>query len=244
MRKQGLDERSLWDLESFSEAKGLASWMSRQWAPVEGLRVVEVGAGIGTFTAHLIAGGAEEVIALEPDPACLDVLRERFDEAGRVELVGEEVPGCQMLEEASVDLVICQNVLEHVEDDRLAFEEMVSALVPGGRIFLLVPALPRLFGSLDAQYGHLRRYQPADLRELAAENKLEDLSIRYFNALGIIGWWVKCRIRATGIGSASLRVYETFLKAWRPVEDRVRIPVGLSLILEARKPAAVSESAR
>ena len=55
------------------------------------------------------------------------------------------------------------DVIEHVSDDR---EFLVSALFhlrPGGRVFINVPADPRLFSSYDEAVGHVRRYVASDL---------------------------------------------------------------------------------
>jgi hypothetical protein len=58
-----------------------------------------------------------------------------------------------------------------------------------------------------------------------------------FNALGIPGWWARNLTGARGIGAAPLRVYEALLALWRPIERRISLPVGLSLIVHARRPA-------
>jgi hypothetical protein len=38
------------------------------------------------------------------------------------------------------------------------------------------------------------------------------------------------------VGGAPLRIYEALLAGWRPIEERVDLPVGLSLIVQARRP--------
>ncbi len=42
-----------------------------------------------------------------------------------------------------MDTVICLNVLEHAEDDLGALRNIYSALLPGGRAIVLVPAARR-----------------------------------------------------------------------------------------------------
>jgi SAM-dependent methyltransferase len=130
-------------------------------------------------------------------------------------------------------MVLCQNVLEHVEDDRSAVVTMAAALRRGGRLVILVPAHPRLYGSLDRSFGHHRRYTREGLLALTRGIDLEVRALYSFNLLGIPGWWVKSRRGAKDLGAASLAVYEQFLRVWRPLEERVRPSWGLSLILQA-----------
>jgi SAM-dependent methyltransferase len=85
--------------------------------------------------------------------------------------------------EASFDAVICNHVLEHVSDDRLAMRELLRVLRPGGWAMLQVPVDPgrettfedpavtnpkerrRAFG----QYDHVRAYGRDYPRRLASQ---------------------------------------------------------------------------
>ena len=131
---------------------------------------------------------------------------------------------------------MCQNVLEHIDDDGGAVASMAATLRPGGHMTLLVPAHPRLYNRLDRSYDHHRRYTRERLVGLVetAGLKLDDLYS--FNLLGVPGWWVQGFRRSPGLGTGSLRVYEALLRAWKPVERRVRLPWGLSLIAHASRP--------
>ena len=113
---------------------------------------------------------------------------------------------------------------------------MASSLRRGGRLGVLVPAGPRLFGSLDLDYGHERRYTRAMLDKVLARAGLKVAELYPFNTLGIPGWWLKSRIGATSLGDRSLALYEALLPLWRPVEERVRLPWGLSLVAHAERP--------
>jgi SAM-dependent methyltransferase len=204
-----------------------------------GPRVLEVGPGIGTFSARLLDAAAEQLLLVEPHAACVAELERRFAGDPRVEVRAETLPGAPSVAAAagSFDFALSQNVLEHIVEDRAAVAAMARALRPGGRLMALVPAHPRLYGSLDRAYRHVRRYTPERLRCLARDAGLQVERISYFNALGIAGWWARNRIGARGLGGRSIRAYEALLALWRPVERRVELPVGLSLVMYARRPA-------
>jgi SAM-dependent methyltransferase len=233
-----VEKQALWDLESLGRATRLADWMFNQFSGAAQGAAVEVGAGIGTFSARLLAGGVESLLLIEPDEMCADVLEKRFAGDPRVRLVREQLPDAPALLERpdSFDFILCQNVLEHVHDDSRAVEVMASSLRRGGRLGVLVPAGPRLFGSLDREYGHERRYTRAGLRGLLEHAGLRVTDLHPFNTLGIPGWWLKSRIGATSLGNRSLALYEALLPFWRPLEERVRLPWGLSLVADAERP--------
>ena len=234
------EQAILEELETLARARRLGDWMFDELCGGDARgRVAEVGAGIGTFSDRLLATGIEELLQLEPEPTCATLLERRYGGDSRVSIVREEVPGSPTLRRRAgeLDLVLCQNVLEHVEDHRAAVRVMAQALRPGGELALLVPAHPRLFGALDDAYGHHRRYTPELLRELVEDAGLEVRLLQHFNALGIPGWWLKNRTGSQRIGPLALRAYELMVGAWRPLEGRLRPPVGLSLIVRARRPA-------
>jgi SAM-dependent methyltransferase len=95
-------------------------------------RILENGCGVGMYVQHLSHFGGE-VIGLEYD-------FERAAEARKsashiLQAAGELVP----LPPSTFDLILSHEVLEHVQDDRRAVQEMVRLLKPGGRIVLFVP---------------------------------------------------------------------------------------------------------
>ncbi len=95
-------------------------------------RVLENGCGVGMYLEKLSAHGGT-VLGLEYD-------RERAREARTrsphvLTAAGEAVP----LPSGTFDLILSHEVIEHVQDDRLAIREMVRVLRPGGRIALFCP---------------------------------------------------------------------------------------------------------
>jgi SAM-dependent methyltransferase len=228
----------LWDLENFNSARRLGDWMFEQFAPFARGDVVEVGAGIGTFSRRVLAHGVESLLLIEPEPPCADLLERGWGADSRVTVARETLPESRALRgwAGRADFVLCQNVLEHVPDDGPAVNAMADALRPGGHLTLLVPAHPRLYGRLDRLYHHHRRYTPERLQRLAADAGLEVVDLYPFNLLGVPGWWVNKYRRRPRVSRGALRVYEALLRAWKPIEERRRPPWGLSLILHARRP--------
>ena len=151
---------------SLARARRLCDWMFEQYGGEVRGSVAEVGAGIGTFSERILAAGAESLLAVDPEPAPAAVLEERLHGDPRVTIVREQLPAAPSLRPSAFDLVVCQNVLEHIEDDVAAVGTLGTALQPDGRLVLLVPAHPGLFSELDRAFGHYRRYTRASLTRI------------------------------------------------------------------------------
>ena len=103
-------------------------------------------------------------------------------------------------------------------------------LSPGGRAVVLVPALPHLSGSLDHELGHTRRYTRTSLGRLMTKAGFRVERLIYFNLVGMLVWWFNARIRkVTRIPIEQLRYFDALVPLLR-LEDRLRLPVGQSVI--------------
>jgi SAM-dependent methyltransferase len=233
-----VSDEDLWALRRLAEAHRLQEWMFSVLRPSAPGPMVEIGAGIGTFSASLLAAGADPLLLVEPEDACAEELRRRFAGDPRVELAQEFIPDAPTLRSrpGTFAYALCQNVLEHIEDDAEGLRSVVASLRPGGELAVLVPAHPFLFGRLDRRFGHFRRYTRPTLRRLIADAGAELFALRSFNLLGVPGWWIAGRTEWHDIGEGSLRAYEALVRFARPVEDMVRLPLGLSLVARARRP--------
>lgn len=128
-----------------------------------GRKVLNAGAGQGTFSQRLLERGFE-VTSTDASDAAVAVLRER---AGG-EVVQADV-GALPFPERTFDAVVLGEVLEHVDDDGAALQECRRVLAPGGVLAASVPANPAWFGPSDRWAGHRRRYsRPALLGAAAA----------------------------------------------------------------------------
>jgi len=94
--------------------------------------ILENGCGVGMYVEHL-SPFSGTVIGLEYD-------FERTVEAGMnsphiLNAAGEFIP----LPSSTFDLIISHEVIEHVQDDRAALQEMIRVLKPGGRAVIFCP---------------------------------------------------------------------------------------------------------
>jgi SAM-dependent methyltransferase len=74
---------------------------------------------------------------------------------------------------SSFDLVCAFDIVEHVEDDLLAFSELSRIVKPGGVLLFSVPLHSHLWSAFDDFVGHVRRYHPDQLLEILAANMLD-----------------------------------------------------------------------
>ena len=92
------------------------------------------------------------------------------------------------------DLVLLCDVLEHVDDDAAALENIHGFLKPAGTLLLTVPAHPFLWSDFDEAAGHRRRYTRSELecRLLRAGFSVDYLTHFMAPVLPLV--WLKRRV--------------------------------------------------
>ena len=166
-----------------------------------GKRVLDHGAGAGTFARPVAAGGAN-VVCMEPD----DGLRDELAQSGL-----EVTASLADIEEGSVDYAYTLNVLEHIRDDGQAITELYRCLKPGGRLLVYVPAFQVLFSQMDTHVGHFRRYRRKPLVKLLEAAGFEGMSARYVDSLGFLATLVYKLIgdKSGGVSPGSVAFYDS-----------------------------------
>ncbi len=198
------------------------AWVFERCAPYLGDRVLDFGAGTGTFTSLLAEDDARSVVAYEPHPEHAALLRDRF--AGSVVQVVEDLG-----DDRDFDSIICINVIEHIEDDRKALERIHGLSAPGACLLILTPAHVALFGAYDAATGHVRRYGKDELGSKLRDAGFTLRELRHVNPVGAVGWLISGRIlRRPYLGEDSLALYDRAVPVFRQL-DRLHLPFGLSL---------------
>lgn len=204
--------------------------------------IVDIGCGAGDLVAWFAERGY--------DVRGIDV-SERIVEAARDHLRSRGLDA-NSIERSSIesfvdrgeraDNVVSTECLEHIEDDATAFDRLVAAVRPGGRLIISVPAMPSLFGPKDVAVGHYRRYTAKRLRALAERPDLRVEELRHWNFLGVVPTFVAVhvlrravndsfRFGAPGLGNRLLR--KSLAPWFQYVENRIAFPVGLTLVMVA-----------
>lgn len=184
-------------------------------------RVLENGCGVGMYMLRLKESGGQ-VLGLEYDYP-------RAVEAGQaagnvVNAAGEYLP----YPDNSFDLILSHEVIEHVQNDRLAVGEMVRTLKPGGRAVIFCPNrgypfethgiywrglykfgniplvnyLPRAWR--DRLAPHVRVYTAADLARL-----FDDLPVRMITRTVVFGAYDNIIARRPRLGNLLRNTLQT-----------------------------------
>jgi SAM-dependent methyltransferase len=99
-----------------------------------GMRVADLGCGVGTVTALLadLVGPEGHVVGIDASGAQLDQARARVNHGGRNTSFVEATATDTGLPRASFDLVYCRFLLIHLAEPERALREMRALLKPGG----------------------------------------------------------------------------------------------------------------
>ncbi len=119
-------------------------------------RVLEVGSGLSPIVTD-----RDDVIYSELSHRALQSLR-RVQQRGRYVVAdGTRLP----FGDGAIDCVICSEVLEHVENDQAAIDELARVLRPGGFVCVTVPHRRFYYATDDRYVRHFRRYEIPEMKD-------------------------------------------------------------------------------
>lgn len=127
--------------ERRSAARSSVVWgaLESALAGASGRQVLDIGGGTGEFAVRVAALG-HQVTVVDPSPDALAALGRRAREQG-VDVVGVQGDLSTLdsvVEEGSIDVVLCHGVLEVVSDPAAALAAVARVLRPGGTLSILV----------------------------------------------------------------------------------------------------------
>jgi SAM-dependent methyltransferase len=202
-------------------------------------RAVEIGAAGGGNCLVMCAFGYD-VLATEFLPEGVEIARARGLTA--IQADARDLP----LPDASRDLLVAFDVLEHIVEHERAAAEIHRVLRPGGTALIAVPADMRLWSVFDELSGHVRRYDRAGLTALVTGAGLRIDALWSWNVLLRPAVALRRTTAARATAGTTLRHDVT---AVHPVLNAVlgaavrlerHLPLGalpgVSLFLRARRP--------
>jgi len=230
------------EFDALKDAHHYRAALFEEFGPFLKGEVLEVGAGIGQMTRHLLATpGIRRTAAIEPDPALCAVHRAEFPAHDLVQGTAADLPAG-----SSWDAIFSVNVLEHIGEDETELRRYANLLgARRGALCLFVPARPEIYALMDKDFGHFRRYTRPELRRKLTQAGFEVLRLDYFNCVGYFAWWVNfCMLKKRCFEPAKLRFYDRVIfPVVHTLESRImRPPFGQSLLAVARSQGAPRQS--
>jgi 2-polyprenyl-3-methyl-5-hydroxy-6-metoxy-1,4-benzoquinol methylase len=151
-----------------------AAALQRMVGPLAPQRLLDVGAGSGFFSRHLLTkGGAQSALCIDPGYA------HNRDET----LDGKPVLYRRDCGPTDCDLVLMMDVLEHVDND-VGLVRHYAAKVPSGAHFLVtVPAFRFLWSGHDVFLEHKRRYTLPEIEKTLRDAGLAIVRGAYYFGL-------------------------------------------------------------
>lgn len=220
-----------------NRAKPYFVWQLEQFTPYLGNRVIDVGCGLGNFAEILL--DRELYIGIDSDQDIIEKMKGQYADTENIEFFQADITQwdrIQALVYEKADSILCVNVLEHIEDDRVVLKNMAATLPCGGHICLLVPAFQCLYGTLDSLDGHFRRYTKAMVVDRIKDLPVEIVHLYYFNMVGSLGWFLKGRIlREKTQSNANYAVMNMLIPFFSKIERAIKPFFGMSLIAILRK---------
>ncbi|GAA0196711.1 MULTISPECIES: bifunctional 2-polyprenyl-6-hydroxyphenol methylase/3-demethylubiquinol 3-O-methyltransferase UbiG [unclassified Aeromicrobium] len=223
-------------------------------------RFIDVGAGAGRHSYEALRRGAD-VTAFDLDEVELKGVDEMFEAMrveGQVPRTGRgAVQAGTILDmpyaDASFDVVLASEILEHVPEDEQAISELVRILAPGGTLAVTVPRFwpEKVCWMLSDEYhanegGHIRIYKASELDAKLRAEGLVHTHTHHAHGLHAPYWWIKCAVGVERDQHPAVRAYHQLLvwdmmKAPRTtrVAEKLLDPVlGKSVALYYTKPLA------
>ena len=204
------------------------------------MQILNVGAATGASTEMLQGFG--KVSSLEYDQPCVDFCREVL----KLDVIQGSITSLPYVDD-SFDLVCAFDVVEHVEDDQKAVDELLRVCKPGGIVYVTVPAFMSLWSGHDVVNLHHRRYRKPGLLSLFSQGSLRRTT--YFNTLLFppiwlarrVGAWLKPRDEAPKPDNEWMQhpitnfLFGFIFSMERPLLRLFNMPFGVSLAVIWRK---------
>ena len=224
-------------LEAISEADRLNSWMYSTIRPYCFGNVLEIGSGIGNISEFFVKDNFRITLSDLRDNYLRELSLKFPDLEGiiNLDLIHNDFDNIYGDYFNCYDTIFALNVIEHIEFDKKAIGNCWKLLKKGGSLIILVPAYNQLYNHFDHELGHYRRYTKKSLNELF-KNKFQIINSKYFNAAGILGWFVSGYIlKNKSIPRNQVGFFNSLVPIFKSFDRVILNSFGLSVITVGRK---------
>lgn len=197
-------------------------------------RLLDIGAGSGFFSRHLLAATPAE------SALCVDIgyPADRDDQ-----VAGKPVRFRRDIGQTDCDLVLMMDVLEHVDDDRSLVRHYAGKVPTGAHFLVTVPAFSFLWSGHDVFLEHKRRYRLSEIEAVLGDAGLEIMrGTYYFGLVFPLAAAVRLADRNTTEPRSSLKKHGAFANGLLTALCTAELPLfpinrlaGLSAFVLARK---------
>jgi len=205
------------------------------------MHIMDAGCGRGSFLELLRKKNPEAILhGIEYSQEAFQAANPDIKQNIKVGNIEELVPN---LASNSYDLIVCSEVLEHLQNPQASLNSLVSLLKPGGLALLTVPGCMRYWSKEDIYAGHYRRFELAEFANLVKNSGLKvEHSYGWGVFFGLIYYRLVLlagseRVNSTAVSPLSKFISNILQKLFL-FDDLFPSKYGLQIITRARKPLA------
>ena len=198
------------ELEIFDKANLWRNYLHKIISKYIGKKVLEVGAGIGSFT-QIYMDDKKDITLSEIDDFNYKTIKEKFYykknctiEKKRITEINDEF-----------DTIMYLSVLEHIEDDKEEILQALSKLRKNGNLIICAPAHNFMYSEFDKEIGHFKRYEMNFFKELKFKNAIV-LKSFFIDSFGYLLYFINKLVFKKEVYPSKLKIF---------IWDKLFIPI-------------------
>lgn len=222
-------------LETISESLHYNRWVYNNIQDYLNGNILDVGSGLGDIAQYFIsAHDVQHIILSDKSGETISGLDRKFQYKSNYSIMILDISDIETIKHVfpfPIDIVTCINVLEHIENDQKALENIYEILKPNGLLILIVPAVPYIYGTLDELVGHYRRYKKKGLNNKINQANFTVEKQYFMNFFGIATWFLAGKVFKHGEFKAKYcRILDKMVPLLEKVERICNLPIGQSIV--------------
>jgi 2-polyprenyl-3-methyl-5-hydroxy-6-metoxy-1,4-benzoquinol methylase len=236
-----IDQSGSQTLEVIEKADKFNRYMYQTIRPFCKGKILEIGSGIGNISQFFLQDGASMVLTDIREVYCKN-LETKFKDSPTllgIEIIDLVDPDFDIKFHEYFnffDSIFALNVVEHIAEDQLAIQNCYKLLKKEGNLIVLVPAYQQLYNRFDEALEHYRRYTVKTLIPLFTKANFKVVHKQYFNAAGILGWYVSGKLQKNQtIPEGQMALYNRLVPLFKLIDKVTFYSIGLSVIVVGEK---------